>query len=113
MLIRRDQRAAELAAFKEKTRSVLKTFDMGTSEVIRDQNPSWLSERTINVVIEKIGVAFPLSLEQTLELPRTGSRDVPSVRAFLFAVRRIKFSAQRGEAGEMSTKDLSFQFVPR
>ncbi|KAG2150597.1 hypothetical protein DEU56DRAFT_37144 [Suillus clintonianus] len=112
LLIRRDQRAAELAAFKEKTRSVLKTFDIRTSEAIRDQKPSWLSERTIDVVIQKIGVAFPLSLEQTLELPRTSSRDSPSVRAFLFAVRRIKFSAQRGEAGEMSTRDLSFQFVP-
>ncbi|KAG1839020.1 hypothetical protein DFJ58DRAFT_813100 [Suillus subalutaceus] len=99
LLIRRDQRAAELAAFKEKTRSVLKTFDVRTSE-------------TTHVVIQKIGVAFPLSLEQTLELPRTSSRDGPSVRAFLFAVRRIKFSAQRGEAGEMSTKDLSFLFVP-
>ncbi|KAG2345485.1 hypothetical protein BDR05DRAFT_880204 [Suillus weaverae] len=112
LLIRRDQRAAELAAFKEKTRSVLKTFDMRTSEATRDQKPSWFSEHTIDVVIQKIGVAFPLSLEQTLELPRTSSRDGPSVRAFLFAVRRIKFSAQRGEAGEMSTKDLSFLFVP-
>jgi hypothetical protein len=113
LLIRRDQRAAELAAFKEKTRSVLKTFDVRTSEATRDQKPSWFSEHTIDVVIQKIGVAFPLSLEQTLELPRTSSRDSPSVRAFLFAVRRIKFSAQRGEAGEMSTKDLSFLFVPR
>ncbi|KAG1765509.1 hypothetical protein EV702DRAFT_1283104 [Suillus placidus] len=112
LFIRRDQRAAELAAFKEKTRSVLKTFDMRTSEATRDQKPSWFSEHTIDVVIQKIGVAFPLSLEQTLELPRTSSRDGPSVRAFLFAVRRIKFSAQRGEAGEMSTKDLSFLFVP-
>ncbi|KAG2036116.1 hypothetical protein BDR03DRAFT_898980 [Suillus americanus] len=112
LLIRRDQRAAELAAFKEKTRSVLKTFDMRTSEATRDQKPSWFSEHTIDVVIQKIGVAFPLSLEQTLELPRTSSRDGPSVRAFLFTVRRIKFSAQRGEAGEMSTKDLSFLFVP-
>ncbi|KAG1858104.1 hypothetical protein F4604DRAFT_1684988 [Suillus subluteus] len=113
LLIRRDQRAAELAAFKEKTRSVLKTFDVRTSETTRDQKPSWFSKHTIDVVIQKIGVAFPLSLEQTLELPRTSSRDGPSVRAFLFAVRRIKFSAQRGEAGEMSTKDLSFLFVPR
>ncbi|KAG0707320.1 hypothetical protein DFH29DRAFT_995117 [Suillus ampliporus] len=112
LLIRRDQRAAELAAFKEKTRSVLKTFDMRTSEAVRDQKPSWLSERTIDVVIQKIGVAFPLSLEETLELPRTSSRDGPSVRAFLFAVRRIKFSAHKGDAGEMSTKELSFLFVP-
>ncbi|KAG2364907.1 hypothetical protein BDR07DRAFT_1557955 [Suillus spraguei] len=110
LLIRRDQRAAELAAFKEKTRSVLKTFDVGTSEASRDQRPSWFSEHTIDVVIHEIGVAFPLSLEQTLELPRTSSRDGPSVRAFLFAVRRIKFSAQRGEAGEMSTKDLPSYF---
>ncbi|OJA20857.1 hypothetical protein AZE42_02968 [Rhizopogon vesiculosus] len=112
LLIRRDQRAAELAAFKEKTRSVLKTFDIRTSEAIRDQKPSWLSERTIDAVIEKISVAFPLSLEQTLELPRTSSRDMPSVRAFLFAIRRIEFNAQRGQAGHMSTQDLSFQFVP-
>lgn len=113
LLIRRDQRAAELAAFKEKTRSVLKTFDMRTNEDIHDRKPSWLSERTINAVIEKVSVAFPLSLEQTLELPRTSSRDGPSVKAFLFAIRRIEFSAQRGQAGHMSTQDLSFQFVPR
>ncbi|KAG1828967.1 hypothetical protein EV424DRAFT_1507935 [Suillus variegatus] len=112
LLIRRDQRAAELAAFKEKTRSILKTFDMRTNEATRDQKPPWFSEHTIDVVIQKIGVAFPLSLEQTLELPGTNSRNGPSVRAFLFTVRRIKFSAQRGEAGEMSTKDLSFLFVP-
>jgi hypothetical protein len=60
LLIRRDQRAAELAAFKEKTRSVLKTFDMRTNEATRDQKPSWFSEHTIDVTIHKIGVAFPI-----------------------------------------------------
>ncbi|EGO25461.1 hypothetical protein SERLADRAFT_415036 [Serpula lacrymans var. lacrymans S7.9] len=112
---RREQRAAELATFKEKTRTVLKTFEIKSKNAQADSRstPSWLSQHTINVSIHNIGVAFPLTLDQDLELPRTASPDTPSVRAFLFSVKYIKFSAQRGEAGELVTRDLSFQFVPR
>ncbi|KAH7927135.1 hypothetical protein BV22DRAFT_1193843 [Leucogyrophana mollusca] len=111
MLVRRDQRAAELAAFKEKTQSVLRTFEVNVNDARSEPHQSWLNEHTIDVTIENIGVAFPLTLDQDLELPRAGSRDAPSVRAFLFAVRHIKFGAQRGEAGQMVTRDFSFQFV--
>jgi hypothetical protein len=112
LLARRHQRAAELEAFKEKTRSILKTFETQTKESdVRD--PSWLSEHTIVVEIERVGVAFPLTLAQNLGLPQWPNRDLSPVRAFLFSVRRIRFSTQRGEAGQMNTKELSFQFVNR
>ncbi|KAH7913899.1 hypothetical protein BJ138DRAFT_527505 [Hygrophoropsis aurantiaca] len=111
MLVKQEQRAAELAAFKEKTQSVLRTFDVKIKDSRSEPGSSWLNEHTIDVTVENIGVAFPLTLDQDLELPRVGSREMPSIRAFLFAVRRIKFGAQRGEAGQMTTRDLSFQFV--
>ncbi|KAF9227418.1 hypothetical protein BS17DRAFT_747957 [Gyrodon lividus] len=112
LLARRHQRAAELEAFKEKTRSILKTFETQTKE-FDVQHPSWLSEHTIVVEIERIGVAFPLTLTQSLGLPQWPDRDLTTVRAFLFSVRRIRFSTQRGAAGQMNTKELSFQFVDR
>ncbi|KIJ61338.1 hypothetical protein HYDPIDRAFT_177084 [Hydnomerulius pinastri MD-312] len=111
LIARRHQRATELEAFREKTRSILKTFEGQSKESGATQKPSWLSEHTIVVEIERIGVAFPLTLDQSLELPQWPRRDLPSVRAFLFSVRRIRFNAQRGEAGRMETKELSFQFV--
>ncbi|KAF9241526.1 hypothetical protein BU15DRAFT_87119 [Melanogaster broomeanus] len=112
LLARRHQRAAELEAFKEKTRSILKTFEMQAKES-DEQTASWLSEHNIVVEIERIGVAFPLTLDQSLGLPKWPSRDLSSVRAFLFSVRRIRISTQRGDASQMNTRELSFQFVDR
>lgn len=75
--------------------------------------PSWLSKHTILVEIERIGVAFPLALNQSVGLSQRPSQDQTSIRAFLFSVRRIRFSSQKGEAGQMNTRELSFQFVNR
>ncbi|KAG9316547.1 hypothetical protein JVU11DRAFT_2597 [Chiua virens] len=114
LLARRQQRAAELEAFKEKTRTILETFEIQTPNSDADR-PSWFSKHTVLVEIERIGVAFPLALNQRVELSewKWPSQDRASVRAFLFSVRRIKFVSQKGEAGQMSTRELSFQFVNR
>ncbi|KAF8554692.1 hypothetical protein OG21DRAFT_1508579 [Imleria badia] len=112
LLARRQQRAAELEAFKEKTRSILRTFEMQAPSPDATK-PSWLSKHTVLVEVERIGVAFPLALDQSVGLSQWSSQDRTSVRAFLFSVRRIRFSSQKGEAGQMNTRELSFQFVNR
>ncbi|KAG8213869.1 hypothetical protein J3R82DRAFT_10613 [Butyriboletus roseoflavus] len=112
LLARRQQRAAELEAFKEKTKSILRTFEMQTPNSEVDK-PSWLSKHTVLVEIERIGVAFPLALNRSVGLSQWPSQDQTSIRAFLFSVRRIRFSSQKGEAGQMNTRELSFQFVNR
>ncbi|KAI6157760.1 hypothetical protein BKA82DRAFT_130576 [Pisolithus tinctorius] len=113
LFIRRSQRTAELEAFKEKTRTILKTFEVQRRKPDLEQSTSWLSKHSITVNIERIGVAFPLSFDQSLELSMSASCNFSAVRAFLFSVRRIKFHTQRGEVGQMTTKELSFQFVNR
>ncbi|KAI6121684.1 hypothetical protein F5141DRAFT_529930 [Pisolithus sp. B1] len=111
--IRRSQRAAELEAFKEKTRTILKTFEVQQQKPDFERNASWLSKHSVTVNVERVGVAFPLSFDQSLELPILADYDSSAVRAFLFSVRRIKFHTQRGEVGQMTTKELCFQFVNR
>ncbi|KAH7888759.1 hypothetical protein F5I97DRAFT_2055646 [Phlebopus sp. FC_14] len=113
LLTRRSQRAAELEAFKEKTRSILKTFGVRRRSSDLEKRGSWFREHSVLVEIERIGVAFPLTFGQNLELPQLSGRNLASIRAFLFSVRRIKFSTQRGENGQMTTKELSFSFVNR
>lgn len=114
MLDRQDQRASELAAFKEKTQSILKTFEGGVRDTHIPEKSSWLDDYIINVSTRNIGAAFPLTHDQDLELPQLGgSRDSTAVRAFLFSIKSIEFDTHRGETGHATMKGLSFQFVPR
>ncbi|KAL4073990.1 hypothetical protein J3A83DRAFT_4507268, partial [Scleroderma citrinum] len=113
LLVRRRQRATELEAFKQKTRTILKTFEAPRHDAGIEENASWLMKHSITVDVERIGVAFPLSFDQSLEFPGSTSHDIPAVRAFVFSVRRIRFNTQRGEIGYMTTKELSFQFTDR
>ncbi|KAJ7462379.1 hypothetical protein B0H11DRAFT_1923358 [Mycena galericulata] len=110
---RKEQRAVELAAFKEKAQSILKTFEVAVQDVQVKEQTSWLKSYVINLSVYNIGVAFPLTHNQNLVIPQTGSRDSTAVRAFLFSVKSIKFGAQRGESGEAKMQGLSFQFVPQ
>ncbi|KAF7376210.1 hypothetical protein MSAN_00036100 [Mycena sanguinolenta] len=110
---RKEQRAIELAAFKEKAQSILKTFEVPVEDVQAKEQSFWLQSYVIKLSVENIGVAFPLTLDQNLEIPQTGSRDSTAVRAFLFSVKSVKFGTQRGESGEAKIQDLSFQFVSR
>lgn len=112
MLDRKEQRAKELAAFKEKTQSILKTLEVRSRESDINQT-SWLDEYTIDLSIRNVGVAFPLTLDEDLELPSTGSKISSAVRAFLFSIESIEFDTQRGETGQINMKSFSFQFVPQ
>ncbi|RDB25364.1 Protein CSF1 [Hypsizygus marmoreus] len=112
MLSRKDQRALELAAFKEKTQSILKTFEVGVRDIQADEK-SWLEDYIINVSTRNIGVAFPLTHDPDLEIPQMGSRDSSAVRAFLWSIKSIEFGTYRGETGQATMKSFSFQFVSR
>lgn len=110
---RKEQRAVELAAFKEKAQSILKTFEVAVQDVQVKEQSSWLKSYVINLSIYNIGVAFPLTHDPNLEIPQIGTRDSSAVRAFLFSVKSIKFGTQRGESGEAKMQGFSFQFVSR
>ncbi|KAF7361830.1 hypothetical protein MVEN_00527500 [Mycena venus] len=110
---RKEQRAIELAAFKEKAQSILKTFEVPVEDIRAKEQSFWLQSSVVNLSIYNIGVAFPLTHDQNLELPQTGSQDSTAVRAFLFSIKSIKFGTQRGESGEAKMQGLSFQFVSR
>ncbi|KAI0645908.1 hypothetical protein C8Q79DRAFT_910949 [Trametes meyenii] len=112
VLIRQEQRATELAEFKEKTRSLMRTLDVKIGEQTASEK-SLLELYTISLGINNIGVAFPLTLAKDLQMPRSGSHDDSSVRAFLFSIKTLKFSSQLGENGKASMINFAFQFVTR
>ena len=109
---RKEQRASELEEFKEKTRSLMKSLDVKTGEPKTSQK-SLLEMYTASVVIQNIGVAFPLTLARDLQMSRVGSHDESAVKAFLFSIKTLKFGSQLGENGQASMTNFSFQFVSR
>jgi hypothetical protein len=92
---------------------VLRTFEINLKEVQRHESSSLLSEYTIKLSIQNIGVAFPLTLDQDLRLPLKGSPDSNAVRAFLFSIKSLDFGSHRGERGQAVMHGFSFQFVSR
>jgi hypothetical protein len=108
LLDRQERRAHELAAFKEKTQAILDTLGVKVRDVQLEETTNWLHGYIVNVVIQGVGVAFPLSND---DLQRHGSSG--AVKAFLFSISSIAFTATRGETGEAVMKRLCFQFIPR
>lgn len=107
---RREQRAQELAAFKQKTQRIFKTFE-AKSEELPSKGMSWLKRYIIEFSLSNIGVAFPLAHDHDMDLPPVGSHDSTAVRAFLFSIQSVRFGTQHGETGQASMERLSFQFV--
>jgi len=111
MLERQELRATELAAFKEKAQSILKTFDVNVGDVQLEQ--ASVNNFIISVSIRNIGVAFPLTHDEELELPHKKTKDSAAVRAFLISVKSIEFGTHRGQTGQAAIHHLSFQFISR
>jgi len=112
LLERQEQRALQLAAFKEKTQSILKTFDVNVSDV-QLETSSWINDLDVSISIQSVGVAFPLTHDEDLQIPRKKSKESVAVRAFLFSIKSIDFATNRGETGQATMEHLSFQFVPK
>ncbi|KAF6761220.1 hypothetical protein DFP72DRAFT_34729 [Ephemerocybe angulata] len=108
MLDRQERRSLELATFKEKTRTILETFDVKVRDVQLEETTNWLNNFVVNVVIQNVGVVFPLSNDDLQRQSTSGA-----VPAFLFSIRSIKFSTTRGETGQALMQRLCFQFVSR
>lgn len=87
----------------------MKTFEVKVRDVQAEQT-SGLARYIINVSIKDVGIAFPITLEQDIQLHRHRVKDA-STRAFLFSVSSIAFGINHGETGEAVMKKLSFQFV--
>ncbi|KAJ8503140.1 hypothetical protein ONZ45_g11120 [Pleurotus djamor] len=112
MLERREQRALEVAAFKERTRQFLQTFETPAKDASSTPATPWLQTTNVDITIQQIGIAFPLTLDQELEMPKSG-RGSNSFKAFLVSIKSITFGAQQGETGQAMITNFSFQFVPR
>ena len=109
--LRAERRAKELAAFKEKTREFIKTFE--SSKPGSDAIQSWISDFLINFTFRNIGIAFPLDFDPTLKVERSDSGKDRATGAFLLSVKSLSFSMQRGESGQAVMKGTALQFVSR
>lgn len=87
----------------------MKTFEVKAHDV-RVEQTSWLSKYLISVAIKDLGIAFPITLDQDIQLPRYQAKDA-SVSVFLFSISSITFGINRGETGEAGMENLAFQFV--
>ena len=109
--LRAEQRAKELAAFKEKTREFIRTFE--PSKPVPDAIQSWISGFLINFTFKNIGIAFPLDFDPSLKVQRSESGKDQATGAFLLSVKSLSFSVQRGESGQAVMKGTALQFVSR
>jgi hypothetical protein len=110
---RKEQRAADLAGFREKTRSFIRTFDPKSSLSELGTTSAWYHDYHLQLGIKNIGVAFPLALLEDTSQLEQGARGSSSVRAFLFSIKSLAFGTQRGETGRIALKAFAFQFVSR
>ncbi|KAG8914693.1 hypothetical protein FRC00_011419 [Tulasnella sp. 408] len=117
MLLRKEQRAAELAEIRKKGRLLRTKLERepSTMEVV---NPSsWLDEQIVDIEILSTGIAIPLSGDENVRPIHPRSHNaaplVPTtVKAFLFSISSITFSSQRYQKGDLSIREFALQFVP-
>ena len=109
--LRAEQRAKELAAFKEKTREFIKTFE--SSKPGPDSIQSWISDFLINFTFKNIGIAFPLDSDPSIRVERSESGKDRATGAFLLSIKSLSFSVQHGESGQAVMKGTALQFVSR
>ncbi|THH20420.1 hypothetical protein EW146_g951 [Bondarzewia mesenterica] len=113
VLVRQEERARELAGFKEKTRSIMRTFDVKPKDTSADNRSSWDTDYDITFTVKNIGAAFPLAFDQNLELPQQRTTDHVAVGAFLFSIKSLSFGAKCSGSGQATMHGFSFQFVDR
>ena len=109
--LRAEQRAKELATFKEKTREFIKSFE--SSKPGPDTIKTWVSDFLIKFTFKNIGMAFPLDFDPSLRVERSESGKDRATGAFLLSVKSLSFSLQRGESGQAMMKGTALQFVSR
>lgn len=109
---RKKQRSAEFEEIKSRAARVWQADE--PQETVGEPSeppPSWLEDREIQVQVQHVGFAFPLSRE---EIKSTFCSDkTSSVPAFVVSVRELNFTTRRDEDGAGEIKDVSLQFTSR
>ena len=104
--LRQEQRALEVEEIKNKTKRVIRAFEVQKAATPSQRSTSFLDNRTLLIEVADIGIAFPLALKNEIEVDAIGS-----VPAFLMSIKSAAFSVKRYESGHASMGRLSFQFV--
>ncbi|KAI9507443.1 hypothetical protein F5148DRAFT_1205043 [Russula earlei] len=113
VLDRKDERVRELAAFKKKTQSILKTFEVNDQKSTPPGAMLQFKDYAVVLSISNLGVAFPLALDSSVELPLGRLHQHPILSAFLFSVKAIEFEDKNMGDSQFVMKEFSFQFVDR
>ncbi|KZT28945.1 hypothetical protein NEOLEDRAFT_1057065 [Neolentinus lepideus HHB14362 ss-1] len=111
LVSRREERALEMSKFREKTKSLMRSFEVRVRDTAASDSSSWVDDNNIDLNVKNIGVAFPLTLDQDLPSPQLNKKEAKAVRAFLFSVKSLSFGTRRGGNGSATMQGFSFQFV--
>ena len=113
VLGRKDERVRELAAFKEKTQSILEAFEVNVRESAPRGAVAWFKDCAVVLNVSNVGVAFPLVLDGSIELPLGKPHQHSTVSAFLFSVKTVEFEDKNMGDSQFVKKGFSFRFVDR
>ncbi|KAI0267154.1 hypothetical protein BC834DRAFT_969170 [Gloeopeniophorella convolvens] len=113
VLDRKDERVREMTAFKEKTQSLMKAFEVNSRESASSEELTWLHNYATVFTVTNVGAAFPLAFDGNIELPIGKPHQHSAVPAFLFSVKSVEFEAKKSGHGQFVMRGFSFQFVDR
>lgn len=113
VLDRKDERVRELAVFKEKTQSIFKSFEVNVRESAPRGAVAWFKDCAVVLSVSNVGVAFPLALDSSIELPVGKPHQQPTVSAFLVSVETVEFEDKNMGDSQFIMKGFSFRFVDR
>lgn len=105
-MLRKEQRAAELLAFRQKAGRVMDTFDLRPKKATASRQGRFLAKNAISVHMTNVALAFPLNVHV-----RNGLDATSATKALLLTARTFQFDSQKGENGSATMNDLCLQFV--
>lgn len=74
---------------------------------------TWFKDYAVALNVSNVGVAFPLALDSSIDLPLGKPHQHHAVSAFLFSVRSVEFEDKNTGNSQFVMKGFSFQFVDR
>ena len=110
-MLRKEQRAAELVAFRQKARRIMETFNLNPTKDTARQD-RFLAKNAIKVSMTNVAFAFPLNV-QTHAGKAVGITPISTTKALLLSVKTFDFATQKGETGQATIKSFCLQFVSR
>ena len=74
---------------------------------------AWFKDCAIVLNVRSVGVAFPLALDSSIEIPLGKPHQLPTVSAFLFSIDAVEFEDKNMGNSQFNMKGFSFRFVDR